>query len=54
MLDLGWAFWPLALFVFTLVIRVIAPVSGVGGGVLFVPLTVAFFPFNVDFIRGAG
>ena len=54
MLDLGWAFWPLALFVFTLVIGLIAPVSGVGGGVLFVPLTVAFFPFNVDFIRGAG
>jgi len=54
MLDLGWAFWPLALFVFTLVIGIIAPISGVGGGVLFVPLTVAFFPFNVDFIRGAG
>jgi hypothetical protein len=26
----------------------------VGGGVLFVPLTTAFFPFNIDFIRGAG
>lgn len=54
MLHLGWVFWPLALFILTLAIGVIAPVSGVGGGVLFVPLTVAFFPFNVDFIRGAG
>ncbi len=50
----AWWFWPLVLFLFTLVIGIIAPISGVGGGVLFVPLTTAFFPFNVDFIRGAG
>jgi len=52
--DVVWWFWPLALFIFTLVIGIIAPVSGVGGGVLFVPLATAFFPFHVDFIRGAG
>jgi len=52
--DAVWWFWPLALFIFTLVIGIIAPVSGVGGGVLFVPLATAFFPFHVDFIRGAG
>ncbi len=52
--DVAWWFWPLCLFVFTLIIGIIAPVSGVGGGVLFVPLTTAFFPFHVDFIRGAG
>ncbi len=54
MLVEAWWFWPLVLFLFTLVIGIIAPISGVGGGVLFVPLTTAFFPFNVDFIRGTG
>ncbi len=52
--EVAWWFWPLCLFVFTLVIGIIAPISGVGGGVLFVPLTRAFFPFHIDFIRGAG
>ena len=52
--DLVWWFWPLCLLIFTLIIGIIAPISGVGGGVLFVPLTTAFFPFHVDFIRGAG
>ncbi len=51
---MDWWFWPLCLFLFTLVIGIIAPIAGVGGGVLFVPLTTAFFPFHVDFIRGAG
>lgn len=51
---MDWWFWPSCLFVFTLVIGIIAPISGVGGGVLFVPLTTAFFPFHPDFIRGAG
>ena len=46
--------WIGILFVFTFVIGLIAPVGGVGGGVLFVPLATAFFPFSVDFIRGAG
>jgi len=51
---MGWWFWPLCLFILTLAIGIIAPIAGVGGGVLFVPLTTAFFPFHVDFIRGAG
>ena len=46
--------WVVILFVFTCVIGVIAPIGGVGGGVLFVPLATAFLPFHVDFIRGAG
>jgi len=49
-----WWMWPAILFVFTFTIGLIAPVSGVGGGVLFVPITTAFFPFSVDFIRGTG
>jgi len=53
-MDIGWVIWPVSLFVFTLIIGIIAPISGVGGGVLFVPLTTAFFPFNLDFIRGTG
>ncbi len=49
-----WWFWPLFLFFFTLLIGIISPVSGVGGGVLYVPLATVLTPFNVDFIRGAG
>ena len=52
--GLPWWTWPLILFGFTFIIGLIAPMSGVGGGVLFVPLSTAFFPFSVDFIRGAG
>lgn len=46
--------WSVILFLFTMIIGVISPVSGVGGGVLFVPLSTVMFPFHVDFIRGAG
>nr|WP_276627654.1 hypothetical protein [Archaeoglobus fulgidus] len=28
--------------------------AGVGGGVLFVPLVSGFFPFHLDYVRGAG
>ncbi len=51
---MAWWFWPLFMFVFTLLIGIISPVSGVGGGVLFVPLSTIITPFNIDFIRGAG
>jgi uncharacterized membrane protein YfcA len=27
---------------------------GIGGGVLFVPIVASFFPFHLDFVRGAG
>ncbi|WP_156955592.1 sulfite exporter TauE/SafE family protein [Thermodesulfobacterium hydrogeniphilum] len=52
--GLPWWSWPIILFGFTFIIGLIAPMSGVGGGVLFVPLSTAFFPFSVDFIRGTG
>ncbi len=42
------------LFAFTFLIGIISPVSGVGGGVLFVPIATLIFPFHIDFIRGAG
>ena len=50
----AWWFWPMCLFFFTFLVGVIAPVSGVGGGVMFVPIATAFFPFSMDFIRGTG
>jgi uncharacterized membrane protein YfcA len=49
-----WWIWPLALFGVSLAIGVVAVVAGVGGGVLFVPIVSGFFPFHLDFVRGAG
>ncbi|HEC96654.1 MAG TPA: sulfite exporter TauE/SafE family protein, partial [Nitrospirae bacterium] len=46
--------WPAILFVFTFFLGILAVVAGVGGGVLFVPIVSSFFPFNLDFVRGAG
>ena len=51
---LPWWIWPLALFAVTFVLGIIAVLSGVGGGVLFVPIVGGFFPFHLDFVRGAG
>jgi len=47
-------FWPLILFVFCFALGIIAVLAGVGGGVLYVPLVSGFFPFHIDFVRGAG
>ncbi len=52
--GMAWWFWPLALLIFCFVLGVIAVLAGVGGGVLFVPLVSGFFPFHLDFVRGAG
>lgn len=49
-----WWFWPSILFVFCFILGIIAVLTGVGGGVLYVPLVSAFFPFHLDFVRGAG
>ncbi|MGC9142018.1 MAG: sulfite exporter TauE/SafE family protein [Caldimicrobium sp.] len=49
-----WWAWPLLLFIVTFVLGIIAVLGGVGGGVLFVPIVGGFFPFNLDFVRGAG
>ncbi|MDY6905954.1 MAG: sulfite exporter TauE/SafE family protein [Thermodesulfobacteriota bacterium] len=50
----AWWFWPCILFFFCFVLGIIAVLSGVGGGVLYVPLVSGFFPFHIDFVRGAG
>lgn len=52
--PLAWWVWPLALFVLTFFLGIVAVIAGVGGGVLFVPIVASFFPFHLDFVRGAG
>ncbi|MFN3505186.1 MAG: sulfite exporter TauE/SafE family protein [Caldimicrobium sp.] len=52
--TLPWWVWPLLLFIATFILGIIAVLGGVGGGVLFVPIVGGFFPFNLDFVRGAG
>jgi uncharacterized membrane protein YfcA len=52
--GLAWWVWMLLLFIFTFLLGIIAVVAGVGGGVLFVPIVSSFFPFHIDFVRGAG
>ncbi|HYX66049.1 MAG TPA: sulfite exporter TauE/SafE family protein [Burkholderiales bacterium] len=50
----AWWVWPLALFVLTFFLGIVAVIAGVGGGVLFVPIVGSFFPFHLDYVRGAG
>ncbi len=52
--DWPWWLWPVLLFVFCFALGIIAVLAGVGGGVLYVPLVSGFFPFHIDFVRGAG
>jgi uncharacterized membrane protein YfcA len=49
-----WWIWPATLFVVCFVLGILAVPAGVGGGVLFVPLVGGFFPFHIDYVRGAG
>ena len=49
-----WWLWPLGLFAVTFLLGIVAVLGGVGGGVLFVPIVGGFFPFHLDFVRGAG
>lgn len=49
-----WWFWPIALFVTCFLMGMLAVPAGIGGGTLFVPIVGGFFPFHLDFVRGAG
>lgn len=49
-----WWIWPIALFAVSFAIGIVAVLAGIGGGVLFVPIVGSFFPFHLDFVRGAG
>jgi uncharacterized membrane protein YfcA len=52
--NIPWWGWPIILFFFTFILGILAVLGGVGGGVLYVPLVSGFFPFHLDFVRGAG
>jgi uncharacterized membrane protein YfcA len=52
--SIPWWAWPIILVVFTFILGILAVLGGVGGGVLYVPLVSGFFPFHLDFVRGAG
>lgn len=52
--QVPWWIWPVLLFFTTFILGVIAVLAGIGGGVLFVPIVGSFFPFHLDFVRGAG
>ncbi len=49
-----WWVWPLALFGCCFLMGIVAVPAGIGGGTLFVPIVGSFFPFHLDFVRGAG
>jgi uncharacterized membrane protein YfcA len=51
---LPWWIWPVAVFAVSFAIGIVAVIAGVGGGVLFVPVVGSFFPFHLDYVRGAG
>lgn len=53
-LDMPWWGWGIILFLTTFIIGLFGVLAGIGGGVLFVPLVSSFFPFHIDFVRGAG
>ncbi|MDE1949576.1 MAG: sulfite exporter TauE/SafE family protein [Burkholderiales bacterium] len=50
----AWWGWPIALFLTCFVLGIVAVPAGIGGGTLFVPIVGGFFPFHLDFVRGAG
>ncbi|MBI5918476.1 MAG: sulfite exporter TauE/SafE family protein [Nitrosomonadales bacterium] len=52
--EMAWWVLPLALFFVCFLMGIVAVPSGVGGGVLFVPIVGGFFPFHLDFVRAAG
>jgi uncharacterized membrane protein YfcA len=52
--SMPWWAWPMILFAVTFLLGIVAVLGGVGGGVLFVPIIGGFFPFHLDFVRGAG
>jgi uncharacterized membrane protein YfcA len=49
-----WWVWPLGLFLACFLMGIVAVPAGIGGGTLFVPIVGSFFPFHLDFVRGAG
>jgi uncharacterized membrane protein YfcA len=51
---MAWWVWPSGLFLVTFFLGIAAVLAGLGGGTVFVPIVSGFFPFHLDFVRGAG
>jgi uncharacterized membrane protein YfcA len=49
-----WWVWPLILFPMSFILGILSVLGGIGGATLFVPIVTSFFPFGIDFVRGAG
>jgi uncharacterized membrane protein YfcA len=45
--------WVLLLLGFTIVLGIVSIMGGMGGGMLYVSIVGSFFPFHLDFVRGA-
>ncbi len=45
--------WALLLMGFTIVLGIVSIMGGMGGGMLYVSIVGSFFPFHLDFVRGA-
>lgn len=45
--------WALLLLGFTIVLGIVSIMGGMGGGMLYVSIVGTFFPFHLDFVRGA-
>lgn len=54
MIEFAWWVYAIILFVLSFFIGIFVVMAGVGGGVLFTPIVGGFFPFHIDFVRGAG
>ena len=54
MSEFPWWAWAALLFLVSFALGIVAVLGGIGGGVLFVPVVGGFFPFHIDFVRGAG
>ena len=52
--GLVWWAWPLILLVSTFIMGILAVLGGIGGATLYTPVIGGFFPFGMDFVRGAG
>lgn len=52
--SIPWWGWPLILLITTFAMGILAVLGGVGGAVLYTPIIGGFFPFGMDFVRGAG
>ena len=49
-----WWLEPLLLFIISFFLGIVSVIGGIGGGSIYVPVIAAIFPFNFDYVRGAG